>query len=80
MLLVTKPKINLPKIKFITTTLAPGKLEKLGVEMARYDWNVIGLWEMRWTGVEEMTFEDGKKLWLCGEDSKHQRGVRLVVK
>ena len=40
---------------------------------------IIGLAEIRWTGISEMVTDEGHKLWYSCEDSKHQHGVGFIV-
>ncbi|XP_072015079.1 craniofacial development protein 2-like [Amphiura filiformis] len=61
------------------TLNALGKVEQLDHEMRRYRWSVLGLAEVRWTGIGETTTNDGHTLWYSGEDKRHERGVGFLV-
>jgi hypothetical protein len=47
--------------------------------MDNYKWDVLGLAEVRWTGIDEVCTEDGHKLWTSGEDKKREKGVAFLV-
>ena len=49
----------------VRTLYASGKVEKLEIEMDKcsYDYNILGLAEMRWTRVGESTLDNGDKIW-----------------
>ena len=52
-------------------TLRPaGTLEQLTRAMSRYDWNIVGLCEMRWKNFGEMSTDDEHKVlfqWRRGQ-------------
>ena len=61
-------------------TLRPaGKLEQLTHAMSRYHWNTVGLCEMRWKNFDEMSTDDGHKVYFSGEEDKHEYGVGFLV-
>ena len=57
-----------------------GKVEELEHELKRYQWQVIGLSEVRWTGIGETTTQDGHKIWFSGHESRHEYGVGFIVR
>ena len=57
-----------------------GKVEELEHELRRYQWQVIGLSEMRWTGIGETMTEDGHKIWFSGHETRHEQGVGFIVR
>ena len=63
----------------IRTLFAKGKLEQLQIEMDNYDYNILGLAKMRWTGVGETKLDNGDKIWWSGEPKRHERGVGFLV-
>ena len=56
------------------------KVQELTHEFKRYRWDILGLAELRWAGYGETTTNEGHKIWYCGEDSKHQFGVAVIVR
>ena len=64
----------------VRTLHACGKVKELEHELEHYQWDIIGLAEMRWTGFGEMTTEDGHKIWHSGEESRHVHGVGFIVR
>ena len=62
-------------------TLRPaGKLQELMYEMARYQWHVLGLCEMRWKSIGEIITDEGHKVYYSGHDSRHESGVGFIVR
>jgi len=55
---------------------SPGKLELLRNEMTPYKCDILGLAEMRWTGVGELN--GGEVIW-SGEEKNHVRGVGFLL-
>ena len=64
----------------VRTLFAKGKLEQLQIEMDNYDYNILGLAEMRWIGVGETKLDNGDKIWWSGEPKRHERGIGFLVK
>ena len=56
------------------------KSTELTHELKRYQWDILGLTEVRWTEFGETVTDEGHKNWYCGEDSKHQYGVASIVR
>ena len=52
-----------------------GKMEVLVQEMDQMNWNVLGISEMRWKGIDEGTTEDRHKIWYSGNEKKSVHGV-----
>ena len=48
----------------VRTLYQGGKLEELVYEINRYRWNIIGLSEVRWTGIGEKNTSEGHKLYF----------------
>ena len=61
------------------TLYACGKIQELTHKLKHYHWDIIGLPEVRWTGSGETPAEDGHKIWLSGEEKKHQHGMAFIV-
>ncbi|XP_063609075.1 uncharacterized protein LOC134783216 [Penaeus indicus] len=63
----------------VRTLCATGRLQELTHEMARYQWNILGLCEMRWKSFGENMTDEGHKIYLSGRDDRHEQGVGLLV-
>ena len=61
------------------TLYACSRIQELTHELKYYRWG-IGLSEVRWTGSDETSAEDGHKIWFSGEEKKHQHGVAFIVR
>ncbi|PIK43970.1 putative amphiphysin [Apostichopus japonicus] len=59
---------------------ACGNIHELTHELQRYNWDIIGLSEVRWTGIGETITEEGQKIWFSGEEKKHHYGVAFIVR
>ena len=46
-----------------------GKVKEQEHELRCYEWDIVGLSEVRWTGFRETLTEEGHKMWYSGEDS-----------
>ena len=75
---VTKQEITIGTWNVRTLNVL-GKPEQLDHEMRRYRWAVLGLAELRWTGIGEITTNDGHTLWYSGEEKSHEKGVGFLV-
>ena len=64
----------------VRTLLAKAKLEQLQFEMDNYDYTILGLAKMRWTGVGETKLDNGDNISWIGEKKRHERGVGFLAK
>ena len=55
-----------------------GKLEVLKQEMARMDTDILGITELKWTGMGEFNSDD-HYIYYCGQESLRRNGVALIV-
>ena len=87
--LATEAKKNTFKLPTEETTIGTwnvrtlngcGKVEVLEHELKRYQWQIIGLSEVRWTGIGETTTNDGHKIWFSGHETAHKYGVGFIVR
>ena len=53
-----------------------GKLEE---EMARVNNDILGISELKWTGIDKFN-SDGHYIYYCGQESLRRNGVALIVK
>ena len=55
-----------------------GKLEVVKQEMARVNINVLGISELKWTGIGEFNSDD-YYIYYCRQESLRRNGVGLIV-
>ena len=55
-----------------------GKLEVVKQEMARMNVNILGINELKWTGMGEFN-PDGHYIYYCGQGSLRRNGVAIMV-
>ena len=55
-----------------------GKLEVVKQEMARLNINILGISELKWTGMGEFNSDD-YYIYYCGQESLRRNGVALIV-
>ena len=53
-----------------------GKLEVVKQEMARVNVDILGISELRWTGMGEFNSDDH---YFCGQESLRRNGVAIMV-
>ena len=54
-----------------------GKLEVVKQEMARVNMNILGISELKWTGIGEFNSDD-HYIYYCGQES-FRRKVALII-
>ena len=55
-----------------------GKLEVVIQEMARVNVNILGISELKWTGMGEFNSDD-HCIYYCGQESLRRNGVAIIV-
>ena len=55
-----------------------GKLEVVNQETTRVNINILGISELRWTGMGEFNSDD-HYIYYCGQESLRRNGVALMV-
>ena len=55
-----------------------GKLEVVKQEMARVDVNILGISELKWTGMGAFNSDD-HYIYYCGQESLRRNGVAITV-
>ena len=55
-----------------------GKWEVVKQEMARVNINILGIRELKWTGIGEFNSDD-HYIYYCGQESLRRNGVVLIV-
>ena len=56
-----------------------GKLEVIKQEMTRVNIDILGISELRWTGMGEFNSDD-HYIYYCGQESLRRNGVAIIVK
>ena len=56
-----------------------GELEVVKQEMARVNVNILGISELKWTGMGEFNSDD-HCVYYCGQESLRGNGVAIIVK
>ena len=54
------------------------KLEVVKQEMARVNINILGISELKWTGMGEFNSDD-HYIYYCGQESQRRNGVAIMV-
>ena len=55
-----------------------GKLEGVKQEMARVNFDILGISELKWTGMGEFNSDD-HYIYYCGQESLRRNGVAIIV-
>ena len=55
-----------------------GKLEVVKQEMIRVNINILGISELKWTGMDEFNSDD-HHIYYCEQESLRRNGVALIV-
>ena len=58
--------------------MSQGKLEVVKQEMARVNINILGMRELKWTGIGEFNSDD-HYIYYCGQESLRRNGVAIIV-
>ena len=54
------------------------KLEVVKQEMARLNIDILGISEIKWTGMREFNSDD-HYIYYCGQESLRRNGVAIIV-
>ena len=55
-----------------------GKLEVVKQEMTRVNINILGISDLKWTGMGEFNSDD-HRIYYCGQESLRKNGVDIIV-
>ena len=58
--------------------MSQGKLEVVKQEMARVDVDILGISEVKWTGMGEFN-SDAHYIYYCGQESLRRNGAAIMV-
>ena len=64
-------KLNVRSVK-------QGKLEVVSQEMGRVNINILGISELKWTGMGEFSSDD-HYIYYCGQESLRRNGIAFIV-
>ena len=59
-------------------TMNQSKLEVVKQEMTRVNTDILGISELKWTGMDQFNSED-HYIYYCGQESLRRNGVVLIV-
>ena len=71
-------KVRCWKEQYCIQTWNQGKLEVVKQEMARVNINILGISELKWTGMDEFNSDD-LYIYYCGQESLRRNGIALIV-
>ena len=60
------------------SSMNQGKLEVVKQEMARVNIDILGISELKWTGIDEFNSDD-HNIYYCGQKSLRRDGVAIMV-
>ena len=63
---------------WIVKSMNQGKLEVVKQEMARVNVDILGISELKWTGMGEFNSDD-HYIYYCGQESFKRNGVAIMV-
>ena len=55
-----------------------GKLEVVKQEMARVNVDILGISELKWTGIDQFNSDD-HYIYYCGQEYLRRDGVAIIV-
>ena len=55
-----------------------GKFKVVKQEMARVNIHILGISEIKWTGMDKFNSDD-HNIYYCGQESLRSKGVALIV-
>ena len=58
--------------------MSQGKLEVVKQEMARENIDILGISELKWTGMGDFNSDDDY-IYYCGQESLRRNGVAIIV-
>ena len=71
-------KVRCCKKQCCIGTIESRQIGPLKQEMARVNINILGISELKWTGMGELNSDD-HYIYLCGQESFRRNGVAIVV-
>ena len=62
----------------LVRSMSQSKLEVVKQEMARVNIDILGISELKWTGMSEFNSDD-HYIYYCGQESLRRNGVAIMV-
>ena len=59
-------------------SMSHGKLEMVKEEVAKVNIDILGISELKWTGIGEFNSDD-HYIYYCGQESLRRNGVAIIV-
>ena len=63
---------------WIVRSMNQGKFEVVKQELTRVNVDILGIRELKWTGMEEFNSDD-HYIYYCGQESLRRNGVAIIV-
>ena len=73
-----RSKVGYCKEQYCMGSINQGKLEVVKQEMARVNVDILGISELKWTGMSEFNL-NGHYIYYCGQESLRRNGVAIMV-
>ena len=70
--------IGITIVKYLLLFSGEGKLEVVKQEIARVNIDILGISELKWTGMGEFNSGD-HYIYYCGQESLRRNGVAIMV-
>ena len=71
-------KSNIAKGTWNVRSMNQGKLEVVKQETARVNIDILGISEIKWTGMGKLNSDD-HYIYYCGQESLRRNGVAIIV-
>ena len=71
-------KVQCCKEQYCIGTSNQGKLELVKQEMARVNIHILGISELKWTGMDKFNSDD-HRIYYCWQESLRRNGIALIV-
>ena len=73
-----RSKVGYCKEQYCMGSINQGKLEVVKQEMARVNIDILGIKDLKWTGMGEFNSDD-HYIYYCGQESLRRNGVAIMV-
>ena len=73
-----RSRVRCCKEQYCIRSMNQGKLEVVKQEMARVNVDILGISELKWTGMGEFNSDD-HYIYYCGQESLRRNGVAIIV-